>query len=275
MPAPSSRLQLSPVSFESWMPRRHHTVKTYVWDGKTDSQLHSGTSRWLVRGLLGRDLKDLVYETGDWREQGSSTAVAPASALLTMAIISAYFRLIRRPKTTAHLRIGFLSSDRSGRELEDLARTIFCGAGSAFDFSLWPITWLSVRTWCRVISALSRRGFCTLFQTNLDTDTVKDGMPLVRFAASFVRRGSARQFWTVVSIALWKAELGRALTTDQLTSLRITAKTAVPVFHFLARTAAVKSLTTVSSNTTGSLVNQSHTVFSSQSDEREWVDQIL
>lgn len=88
-------------------------------------------------------------------------------------------------------------------------------------------------------------------------------------ATSFLRCGSARQFWTAFSTSLGMEELSKALATDRLAIVRITDKRRVSGLPSAAPTTSSKTGTVLSSTTRGILASCSRIAYSNRNDERD------
>lgn len=71
------------------------------------------------------------------------------------------------------------------------------------------------------------REFSSLLFTHLGSDTVAAGAPFAWVVTSLTNRGSARHFCTALFIAVQKTEHWKALATDWLTTVWLTAATLV------------------------------------------------
>lgn len=166
-----------------------------------------------------------------------------ASSLLVTMIMARISDLSKDVELLYALGFLFSSSDMLVRELGDLTESVFWDGDYYLFFILWFTAALLAMFWYWSASASSSEGLSTSFLANFSTGTVTTGRSVCAFHATLLATyGSDRLWCTARSTANRKAELGKVLRTNRLTTVRTTAFTFVPRLDFINRSTSQKSI---------------------------------
>lgn len=173
------------------------------------------------------------------------TSIPP---LLAATIMTAYTRLPEDVKLLYALELILLSSDMSVWALQDLAYSIPCGRNLSLAFFLWPVFGFSWYLPTSAFPVASTERLSTSFLIILTTSTVQTGRLIARFTTLVALYILAMLFCTARSTTVCMAELEKALETEWLTTVRITAITSLYGLKSVSRPALQKHHTMLCSH---------------------------